>query len=275
MTDDSPDTSTAPQPASDAAAPEGAGTAPPPIAPTAPLAVEEAAAPSRGRGFGALLWREWVRPFILILMVMGTFRSAVADWNHVPTGSMKPTILVGDRIFVNKLAYDLKIPFTRIRLAEWGLPQRGDLVVFFSPADGKRLVKRVVALPGERVSMVDNRLMVNGRPLAYEPLDPSIIQELGDKDRQGRTFSQEHLGSRVHPVMLVPSRPSRHSFEETVVPEGHYYVMGDNRDESFDSRWFGVVPEHLIVGRAIAIAISVDPEHFYLPRWHRFFSGLP
>ena len=273
LTDDSNDLETAPQPAIEATSPDS--EAPPPITPTAPLVtVEEAAAP-RGRGIGRLLWREWVRPFILILAVMGTFRSAVADWNHVPTGSMKPTILVGDRIFVNKLAYDLKIPFTRVRLADWGLPQRGDLVVFFSPADGKRLVKRVVALPGERVSMSDNQLMVNGRKIAYEPLDPSIIEELGVKDRQGRTFSQERLGSRVHPVMMVPSRPSRHSFEEMVVPEGHYYVMGDNRDESFDSRWFGVVPEHLIVGRAIAIAISVDPDHFYLPRWHRFFSGLP
>lgn len=273
MTDDSKDTSSPSQLAAEAApaaeAPTTAAQEGPPAA-----ASEEPATP-RGSGLGAVFWREWVRPFILILMVMGTFRSAVADWNHVPTGSMKPTILVGDRIFVNKLAYDLKIPFTKIRLAEWGLPQRGDLVVFFSPADGKRLVKRVVALPGERVSMSDNRLMVNGKPIAYEPLDPSIIQELGDKDRQGRTFSQERLGTRVHPVMMVPSRPSRHSFEEIVVPEGHYYVMGDNRDESFDSRWFGVVPEHLIVGRAIAIAISVDPDHFYLPRWHRFFSGLP
>ena len=275
MIDDYQDPSTATPPASDAPL-EAAEAPPPPIEPAAPVVatVDEVAAP-RARGLGSVLWREWVRPFILILMVMGTFRSAVADWNHVPTGSMKPTILVGDRIFVNKLAYDLKIPFTRIRLAEWGLPQRGDLVVFFSPADGKRLVKRVVALPGERVSMIDNHLMVNGNKLAYEPLDPSIIGELGVKDRQGRIFSQERLGSRVHPVMMVPSRPSRHSFEETVVPEGHYYVMGDNRDESFDSRWFGVVPEHLIVGRAIAIAISVDPDRFYLPRWHRFFSGLP
>jgi len=273
---------TEPQIAAEAATATGPleAVAPAPITPEAPLGPaaspeDAASAPGRARTFGAVLWREWVRPFILILAVMGTFRSAVADWNHVPTGSMKPTILVGDRIFVNKLAYDLKIPFTRVRIAEWGRPQRGDLVVFFSPADGKRLVKRVVALPGERVSMSDNHLRVNGRKVAYEPLDPSIIDELGAKDRQGRTFSQERLGTRVHPVMMVPARPSRHSFEEMVVPEGHYYVMGDNRDESFDSRWFGVVPEHLIVGRAIAIAISVDPDHFYLPRWHRFFSGLP
>ncbi|MEE2778013.1 MAG: signal peptidase I [Acidobacteriota bacterium] len=227
------------------------------------------------RGFGRLLWREWVRPFILILIVMGTFRSAVADWNHVPTGSMKPTILVGDRIFVNKLAYDLRVPFTRIRLAAWGKPEQGDLVVFFSPADGKRLVKRVVGLPGDRVAMDENRLNVNGESVDYEPLDQSIISDLDTDDRKGRAFREEQLGNRAHPVMWASLRPSRDTFPETLIPEDHYFVMGDNRDESFDSRWFGVVPQELIVGQATGVAISVDPNRFYLPRWHRFFSGLP
>jgi signal peptidase I len=233
------------------------------------------AEPARQHGFARLLWREWVRPFILILVVMGTFRSAVADWNHVPTGSMKPTILVGDRIFVNKLAYDLRVPFTRVRLASWSGPRRGDLVVFFSPADGKRLVKRVVGLPGDRVSMADNRLRVNGEGVEYEPLAATFIAELDSEDRRGRAFLEEQLGERAHPVMWAPLRPSRDSFPETSVPSGHYFVMGDNRDESFDSRWFGVVQKDLIVGRATAIAISVDPTRFYLPRWHRFFSDLP
>lgn len=92
-------------------------------------------------------WKEWVKPFLVIALIVGSVRSAVADWNHVPTGSMKPTILEGDRVIVNKLAYDLKVPFTTWHLAEWGNPARGDIVVFFAPNDGTRMVKRVVGLP--------------------------------------------------------------------------------------------------------------------------------
>src|SRR3954471_3850227 len=92
-----------------------------------------------------------VRVFLLMLLVISSLRSALADWNDVPTGSMKPTIEVGDRVFVNQLAHDLKVPFTTIEIAKWADPKRGDIVVLFSPADGTRLVKRVVALPGDRV----------------------------------------------------------------------------------------------------------------------------
>src|SRR5947209_20355024 len=94
------------------------------------------------------IWREWVKPLLILLLVLFSVRSAVADWNDVPTGSMKPTIMEGDRIFVNKLAYDLRVPFLDWRLASWADPQRGDVVTFASPADGTRLVKRVVGLPG-------------------------------------------------------------------------------------------------------------------------------
>ena len=227
------------------------------------------------RHYGRLVWSEWIRPFILILLVMGTFRSAVADWNHVPTGSMKPTILVGDRIFVNKLAYDLKIPFTRIRLATWAEPQRGDLVVFFSPADGKRLVKRVIAGPGDRVSMSDNQLRVNGAAIDYSDLPADSLADLGEEDQRQHDFQVEHLGDRPHPVMLAPLRPSKRNFGEIQLVENRYFVMGDNRDESRDSRWFGPVDKERIVGRATAVAVSVDPDRFYVPRWGRFFTRLP
>src|SRR4051794_2376136 len=108
-------------------------------------------------------WEEWVRPFATILLVLCAMRSSLADWNDVPTGSMRPTILEGDRIFVNKLAYDLKVPFTTLRLARWSEPARGEVVVFFSPANGDRLVKRVVGLPGDTVELRANQLWINGQ----------------------------------------------------------------------------------------------------------------
>src|SRR4030088_3028720 len=104
-----------------------------------------------------------VRLSLLMLLVISSLRSALADWNDVPTGSMKPTIEIGDRVVVNKLAYDLKIPFTTIEVMKWADPQRGDIVVLFSPIDGTRLVKRVIAVPGDTVELVDNQLLINGK----------------------------------------------------------------------------------------------------------------
>src|ERR1700761_6186787 len=116
-------------------------------------------------------WEKFVRveakPMLIIACVLFAMRSAVADWNDVPTGSMKPTIMEGDRIFVNKLAYDLKVPFTTWHLAQWDNPKRGDIVVFFSPADGERLVKRVIGLPGDRIELRNDQLFVNDQPLKY------------------------------------------------------------------------------------------------------------
>lgn len=120
-------------------------------------------------------WREWARPLLTVLLITCSIRSAIADWNDVPTGSMKPTILEGDRVFVNKLAYDLKIPFTTRHLAEWSDPRRGDIVVFFSPADGTRMVKRVIGLPGDRIELARNQLFVNGSPAVQEPPTKAMV----------------------------------------------------------------------------------------------------
>ncbi len=220
------------------------------------------------------LWNEWVKSLIVVVLVVGGFRSAVADWNDVPTGSMKPTILEGDRIVVNKLAYDLKIPFTSWRLFRWGSPQRGDVVVLFSPDDGKRLVKRVVGLPGDRLALRDNRLLINGRPLAYGPLPPDAVVGYSPSGRLRRLLAAEELGDHAHPVMITPEVPAMRFFGPLTVPAGEYFVMGDNRDESGDSRVFGFVPADSIVGRATAIAGSVDPAHHYKPRWDRFLHSL-
>src|SRR5262245_44086320 len=106
--------------------------------------------------------RKHVLPLAVLILVLTSFRSAIADWNDVPSGSMRPTILEGDRIFVNKLAYGLKVPFTTMHLARWASPARGEVVIFFSPDEGLRMVKRVVGLPGDTVQMIDNRLYING-----------------------------------------------------------------------------------------------------------------
>jgi signal peptidase I len=209
-----------------------------------------------------------------LALVLFAVRSSLADWNDVPSGSMKPTILEGDRIFVNKLAYDLKVPFTTRHLAEWSNPQRGEIVVFYSPHDGARLVKRVVGLPGDTVELRNEQLVINGSPVDYTPLGAEISGQLPAAERQGRCFATEGLAAHPHAVMAIPNLPARRTFGPIQVPEGHYFMMGDNRDNSFDSRYFGVVDRKQIVGKATAVVLSLDRDHCWLPRGQRFFSPL-
>jgi len=204
---------------------------------------------------------------LAVLLVTASFRSAVADWNDIPSGSMRPTLLEGDRIFVNKIAYDLKVPFTTWHLAEWDDPARGDVVIFFSPADGMRLVKRVVGLPGDVVVMRDNRLILNGQPVVYHAEGPI-------PDESTALLLTEQLPRHPHPVQVLPDRPSLRSFGPIFVPEGQYLMLGDNRDNSADSRYFGFVSRELIVGRVVAVVASLDPDRNYLPRSDRFLRPI-
>lgn len=234
--------------------------------------------PKERRGFASSLWGNWIKPVGMAVLVVCTFRSAIADWNDVPSQSMEPTILVGDRIFVNKLAYDLKVPFTSWRLAEWSGPKRGDIIVFFSPADGKRMVKRVVGLPGDEIALNDNHLMINGQLQSYSPIGATpgaaSIDTSDLSDPAPWVFATENLGEEQHRMMVQPSRVAKRTFPPLKVPEGQYFVMGDNRDNSGDSRFFGFVPRHQIMGKAVGLAFSLDTADGYSPRWKRFFRGL-
>jgi signal peptidase I len=218
-------------------------------------------------------WHEWFRSVLVIVVVITALRSAVADWNDVPTGSMRPTILEGDRIVVNKLAYDLKVPYTRLRVAWREDPKRGDIVVLQSPADGARLVKRVIGLPGDTVALAGGILVVNGIPAEYSPLPEGMITKLAFGEELP-ILAAERLGDASHAVMLSGRAISRRNVDSTTVPKEHYFVMGDNRDQSLDSRHFGPVQRTRIIGQATAVAASVDPEHHYLPRWDRFLHAL-
>lgn len=221
------------------------------------------------------LWISWIKPIGAAVLVVMTFRSAVADWNDVPSQSMEPTILVGDRIFVNKLAYDLKVPFTTWHLARWSNPQRGDIVIFFAPPTGKRMVKRVIGLPGDEISMKDNQLYVNGELIQYQPFTPSV--DLSDlSDPAPFQFALERIGltGMGHAVMAQPGRYAQRNFGPVTVPDKHYFMLGDNRDNSGDSRVFGFVQRDQIVGKATALAFSLDQAKGYTPRWGRFFREL-
>lgn len=219
-------------------------------------------------------WKKEIRPLLITGLIVFAVRSALADWNDVPTGSMKPTILEGDRVWVNKLAYDLKVPFTTWHLAEWGNPQRGDIVVFFSPHDGKRLVKRVIGLPGETIELRNNELVINGKSVAYQPIAEELLRDIPAADRAGRVFASEQLPGQTHAVAGYPAAPAPRDFAPLHVTDGQYFMMGDNRDDSFDSRFWGAVDRKQIVGRATAVVMSLDRPNSWQPRWHRFFTSL-
>lgn len=222
-----------------------------------------------------LWWRKEIRPLLIMALIMFSIRSSLADWNDVPSGSMKPTIIEGDRVFVNKLAYDLKVPFTTWHIAEWGNPQRGDIAVFYSPHDGKRLVKRVIGLPGDTVELQNEKLFLNGEVVEYAPLDEAVAAQVTAAERNASIFATEKLPSRTHAVMATPSLPAPRTFGPVTVPAGEYFMMGDKRDNSFDSRFWGSVPRQQILGRATAVVISLDRSNGWKPRWERSFTSLP
>ena len=217
---------------------------------------------------------DWVIPLAVAAAILMPLRSTLADWNDVPSGSMRPTILEGDRIWVNKLAYGLRVPFTRIMLAQWGAPKRGEIVTCASPADGTRLVKRVVGLPGDVISMQANRLTINGEVLEYRVVNENVAEPVPGGQSVRAIHVQEMLGTVRHIVTVVPGAQSAHTFSEMTIPEGKYFVMGDNRDLSGDSRVFGLVDASAVYGRVGGVAFSVDPKNFYRPRFERWFMGV-
>lgn len=198
--------------------------------------------------------------FFVFIALLFSFRSSVADWYHVPSGSMEPTIQVGDRVIVDKAAYNLEVPFTDIVIAKTGDIARGDIVIIDSSAAQTRLIKRVVAVAGDRVALRNNVLFINNERATLTPVN-------------ARVFNEQILGnSRAIALNAIDSQVK--SFNQVTVPTNHVLAMGDNRNNSVDSRYYGFIPVTEIQGKANAVAFSLDKEDYYLPRGSRFFASL-
>jgi signal peptidase I len=223
------------------------------------------------------LIKKWLREnkgFVILLFGMIAVRSAVADWYDVPSSSMYPTLVIGDRVVSNRLAYDVKLPFTDVIVKHLADPQRGDIVTLSSPEDGTRLVKRLVAVSGDVVEMRDERLIINGVAAQYAPLPEDMKVYLTPDYTDKQLVLTEQLLGKQHPIIVMPDRPALRSFGPITIPSGQYLVLGDNRDNSKDSRFIGMVPRELLTGKVIRVAFSLDSAHYYSPRFERFGTAL-
>ena len=214
------------------------------------------------------------RGLLMFLFGMLMMRSAFADWYVVPSSSMYPNLLEGDRVICNRLAYDFKLPFTDVIIMRLGEPLRGDVVTFSSPEDGGRLVKRLIALPGDVVEMRDEHLIVNGVQASYQSIAPRDRDYLTPGYPGQQLVLQENLGQRRNSIIVMPERGALRSFGPVTVPTDKFMMLGDNRDNSKDSRYIGFVKRELLTGRVQHVLFSLNPEHHYLPRLKRFGASI-
>ena len=225
----------------------------------APRRRERAAAlpgPERERALKEPVLVEYARAFFPVILIVLLLRSFLAEPFRIPSGSMMPTLLVGDFILVNKFAYGIRLPVLNTKIIEIGEPQRGDVVVFRYPEDPSiDYIKRVVGLPGDRIAYHDKILYINGKPMPQEIIGTYVGSGAGMASTGASHRIEDLMGVR-HEILV---RPGVSGVEgETVVPPGYYFMMGDNRDNSRDSRYFGPVPEQNLVGKAFMIWMNWD-----------------
>lgn len=202
--------------------------------------------------------------FIVFLVVVFAMRWSLADQYYIPSGSMEPTLQIGDRILVNKMAYDLKIPYTSLVIAHKDDPKRGDIIVFSNPRDEVTMVKRIIAIPGDKVEVDDGFVTINGQPIEGTAEGQAALAKGGGDLLESSVTYHEKFGEKEVTIQRLPflSRPHHFSFD---VPPDQYFAMGDNRDNSADSRVWGFVPRDHLKGRAFAVFWNMRFENF-LPK---------
>jgi signal peptidase I len=200
---------------------------------------------------------EYAKSFFPVLLFVLTLRSFLFEPYQVPTGSMIPTIKIGDFILVNKFAYGLRLPVLGTKILDVGEPQRGEIMVFIPPHVNQYFIKRVIGLPGDTIRYENQRLSVNGELVAEEFVS-SVSVDTGIGPLDGVLNSATYNGV-THATQHIPGVNSSRGRSSWIVPAGHYFMIGDNRENSADSRVWGAVPEENIVGKAIAIWLHKDP----------------
>ncbi len=194
---------------------------------------------------------EYSISFFPVLAIVLVLRSFLFEPFQIPTGSMIPTLAVGDFILVNKFSYGIRLPVVGTKIVDIAEPKNGEVMVFIPPHQDEYFIKRVVGIPGDTVRYQDKTLYINGKRqnqtfvAQIPPVNPRVLQY------------REKLGNVEHLIQRNPYRET--SVDEWVIPEGHYFMMGDNRDQSSDSRYWGLVSEHNIVGRAVAVWLHKKP----------------
>ena len=202
---------------------------------------------------------DYARAFFPVLALVLVLRSFIAEPFRIPSSSMMPTLLIGDFILVNKFAYGLRLPINNRKVIEIGKPGRGDVVVFRPPHHPDQdWIKRVIGLPGDRIAYRDNTVYVNGEPLGYDVVGTYQGRGRG-ADMTGATLLEEEIPGHRHELLEVDNRMfADHGEGEWQVPTGHYFVMGDNRDRSDDSRFWGTLPESQLRGKAFLVWMHFD-----------------
>lgn len=251
---------------------------------------EKALNRANGRHGGTLgfLW-EWFRSVVIALTLFFIVRSFFVEAFKIPTGSMEGTLLVGDFLLVNKMVYGAEVPFTKVKLPALRSPQRGDIIVFQWPLDrSKNFVKRIVGMPGDTLEMRDGNLILNGK-LQREPY---VVHTAPGSDPADDEFKWQlgYLLGASQPVPTPPRspltvatleaspgyHPTRNNWGPLVVPSGNYFVLGDNRDNSLDSRYWGWVADSLVRGQPLVVYYSYNPDGavkldwLTRVRWKRF-----
>lgn len=220
---------------------------------------------------------DYARSLFVVFLVVFLFRSFVFEPYIVPSGSMLPTIQLGDFVVVNKFSYGIRLPLIGTKILSTGTPERGDVAVFKNPVNPQtNFIKTVIGLPGDKISYINKQLFVNGTPVSQtfmqNTLEPNNAMVGTPPSPMVAEYSSQ-IGDHVHTIYTSPSAPAQ-DFQNLVVPQGEYFMMGDNRDNSDDSRMWGFVPANDLVGRASIIFFSFDTNS-HAVRWNRIGTRLP